>query len=222
MKYRSIKSKSGSAIPIDKAYLNPTAKPRGGWGIEYNINGNTFKSKGSTPALSVIDYVNVLKFSNVKFDLSIIWLEANLQWLKKTPERKHLVELSEVIRMLDVRKDPELPPKKGKRDYIPEDFGSKGWDAMTYELAQDDYSYSKFISLVKDHVLNWLDPIKNPSIGCGECHDHFSVEVNKLSRRYFGREESREWLYNVNSIVRVRLGKKPHDKEEFWNKALWK
>ena len=218
---KTIKSKSGRLYSVGSLLLNRTAKPKGGWSIHYVIKGQAGTIKKSSYVSSVNEYIRLKNLAGEGMTEEQAWIEANTQWMQRTPESKHLVDMERVMDLLEEKEEPIIAPSNNKRDYTPTDFGSKAWDAMTYSLAQDDYSYQNFLSLCEDHVLRWLDHSRNPSIGCGDCRDHFTLYINKLKRRYHSRIEARDWLYDLNSDVRKRIKLEPHDKEEFQKRALW-
>jgi len=201
----------------------PNAKrPRHGWGVRFTSKGFTTPIQGETAR-------SVFARSKAHFDLNGIpytdedlWLNLGIQWLDRMPGKAVAhVPLETFLANAVATAGEDIPTVTRKRSYTPKQWGPKGWAMLQMYLAQDVYSYDTFLVLAAE-LAAWVNPAINPSIGCGECYQHFTGALTDLrSHPRHKQEEAREWLFNAMNSVHVRNQRQPWTKERAYKSNFW-
>jgi hypothetical protein len=216
----------GTVIGLDsKTYslrmplIKAPGRPANGWRVSLAVKGQTISVDGKTPMDVYNNSVQMLRRNGMDVPADDIWLNLNIQWLARTPERYHLVPAGDLMLISKVGLAGEV--HASRRSYKPSDWGRLAWGWLNLFLAREEFHYREFLVQLK-YVLDLLNPDTNPEIGCAECYREFSIMVSKIQNKPgMTREEARQWLVSTHNSVNARLGKKVLTFETASKLAFW-
>lgn len=211
----TVVGKDGLRYQIRKSLVPAGRKPSGGWKVALPVNGQTITAEGASAEAVFAEATRILGENKIAVTELDLWLNLNLQWVRRAPEKYQIVRESDLLGVA-VSSDGAVPmaPTRARTPVGPAVWGRKGWGAMQQYLAQDIYEYGEFMVLAT-MIRKWLDPVVNPTIGCAECWLHFGTALADLrTRPRYTQDEARRWLWAVMNGANVRKGAKELTFEE--------
>lgn len=210
-------------VSTSRPLLTDFGTPQGGWFANFVIKGIKYQFHGDTGYEVFKDANEKLARNGMDVKPTDLWANLNVQWYDRTAEKHLLVRphvlFDELVALSE--KNSNVTENPYTRNYGPEHWGHAAWNFMGYYLAQDLYSWNKFLEVL-GHVLDMTNKSSNPSIGCAECYMHFSSEVLRLkSNPLYSVSEARNWLVNFHNSVNKRLSKPMVSFDTASKKYLW-
>lgn len=206
---------------LQMSLVRSPGRPASGWRATLPIKGQNIQVDGRTPVEVYNAAVTVLGRNGLQVPATDIWLSLNIQWLSRTPEKHHLVPLSDLLHISKIQ-EPEAKDRDPKRrSYKPSDWGAIAWQWLNLFLAREEYHFRDFLTQCA-YVLDMLNPATNSEIGCAECWKDFGKHVEKLKAQPgLDREGARHWLVDTHNAVSKKIEKKVLQYEEAAKKAFW-
>lgn len=218
----TVTTASGQVYPLNQSLVGDLNRPKQGWHANFVIQGSTVQIQGDNPNIVFANARDALQLNNIPFTESGLWLNLNIQWLSRLGKGRPKVSLDDILRVANGTAAELIPAAVHRRSYTPKQWGSKGWAMLQMYLAQDVYQYERFL-LLADELSNWINPNKNPSIGCGECFKHYIPELTKLrGTPLHQQDQARMWLFNLMNSINVRNNKAVLTKEQAYQRNFWK
>lgn len=89
--------RDGTLYPISKSLVTPGVRPRLGWGVVIEINGQLVEIKGAS-ATNVADRViSHLKLNDYRISSLNLWFNLNVQWLSRIESKHQNVKLEALL-----------------------------------------------------------------------------------------------------------------------------
>lgn len=218
----TVTTAAGQSFALNQSLVGDLNRPKNGWMAQFVIHGSTVQITDESPNRVFAKAKQVLELNNIPFTDSGIWLNLNIQWLDRLQKGRPKVQLDDLLNIATGTKSELIPKQVHKRSYTPKDWGSKGWAMLQMYLAQDVYSYERFLLLASE-LSNWIDPSKNPSIGCGDCFKHYIPELSKLKAKpLHNQEDARMWLFDLMNSINLRTNKPVLTKDQAYQRNFWK
>lgn len=202
----TVTGKDGLQHRVDEPLVRRPQSPQGGWKVNLTIKEQVVTVPGTDPKSVFQEAKNLLALNEVAVSDLDLWLNLNLQWIARTPEKYQKVRVSDLMTATEGNPHAEVRKLRGKESIGPSVWGRKGWAMLQQYLANDFYEYGDFLTLAT-MLLKWVDPVANPSRGCADCHVHFTRAVAELRLKpLYAQEEARRWLWGVMNQVNQRRG----------------
>lgn len=228
LNYRATKSSITTIRGRRESMLQPLVasygKPTGGWQVQVRVKGIPCYFTGNSGMQVFNALKKHLKANDVVVSDLDIWLNLNIQWLSKLPEKHKLVRTSELMALAAPNDKFEIPTDPSARNYTPADWGAKAWDMLGAYLAQDTYLWEGHLGFLTQLLIvqQMLNNDMNPSIGCNECYLEFTKELDVLrSNPLYSAEKAKEWLHKFHNLVNARLGKPQVSYRTAKQRYLW-
>lgn len=87
----------GDRHDIRKPLLRSDRSPSGGWKVSVTVNEQVLRVTGRTPKNVVQAVIALFKSNQQSVNLLDLWLNLNIQWLERTPEKYRLVPLEDLV-----------------------------------------------------------------------------------------------------------------------------
>lgn len=217
---RTVVLSDGSRANLNRAFINPLYKPGGGWTFQFILNGAQHTiSRKKRPEDVASEVIRIHADNNKPVNTWDVWLNLNLYWLSKTDRLYWLVSPTELADAATANSGAESVAMS--QVHPPQVWGSRAWNWMGIYLAGNSYDPNTFLTITQ-HVLDLLDPARNPTTGCQLCYLEFTKQVTMLKNDPpETRQAAREWLWSFHNLVNKRLGKREltyvqASKENFW------
>lgn len=199
--------------------IRAPGRPANGWRATLPIKGQNVEVHGRTPVETYNHAVTLLGRNGLRVPAHDIWLNLNMVWMARTPEKYHIVRMGDLLKISRVVEAAPADPRK--RSYKPSDYGRFLWGWLNLFLAREEYHFRDFLTQCV-YVLDVVNPDTNPEIGCAECFREFGKAVQKLKEQpQTNREGARKWLVDVHNEVNQRIGKKVLTYAEASKAAYW-
>lgn len=216
----TVMSIKGRPVSVTQPLVCPYGKPRGGWKVSIKVKDIEHEVNGPDGGRVFNNVAALLRKNNISYTNLNLWVNLNLQWYSRMPEKHMLVRHADLLDIVTT-KDVGHVRNPSSRNYTPTHWGQHAWNFMGMYLARDDYSFDGFLRLI-DMVLEMLDNHRNRSIGCYDCHLEFSKEVAKIKNQPLHTvEAARKWLVEFHNSVNVRLNKPVRTYEFAERQYLW-
>lgn len=203
----SVVGKDGVRRPINQPLIPAGKKPVGGWKASLVVNGQMIEADGPTGEAVHAEATRLLKLNGLVYSDLDLWLNLNLQWVRRAVEKYQIVRESDLLTVASGSAvAPEHSPTRARPQVGPVIWGRKGWGMLQMYLALDTYEFGTLLMLATE-LRKWLDPNLNPTTGCAECFIHFGAAIADLRNRpRYTQAEAREWLWRVMNGANVRRG----------------
>ncbi len=210
----------GMQHSLQSPLIRAPGRPSGGWRVVVPVNGQNVTVEGGSPVAVYNAVVALLKRNGKTIPPGDIWITLSIQWLSRTPEKYHIVPLSDLL-LITAPGKLESPPDPRKRSYKPSDWGHLAWGWLNLFLAREGYHYREFLLQV-NYVLDLLNPATNFEIGCAECFREFGMKVEELKKMpETNQAGARKWLVDVHNAVNYKLSKPVLSYKAAAKKAFW-
>ena len=94
----AIQDKRGGIVSLTSSLVIPAYRPSTGWGASFFLNGQLHTFAGQPSAQSVVaEAQSLLELNNSAVSLKTVWLNFNIQWLRRFPPVKCLVDLQTLL-----------------------------------------------------------------------------------------------------------------------------
>ncbi len=185
--------KNGVPVPLQSCMVVRPHQPRRGWQVRFRLNGQEVVVPGNSPK-EVFRSATALLRNNDEVPRPVdLWLNMNIQWLRRTPEKHHAVDLQKLF-LLSVAVEPSREGTHSKQRWPASDWFEKAlWFVGVY-LSGESYDHDHFKNILL-LVVDMCDPSRSPLTGSPSLFSALSGKVSALSRNpAFTREAAREWL----------------------------
>lgn len=217
----AVLGRDGRMHDIQQSLLPKIIRPQRGWYVVLLVKGQTIRVEGSSAKQVFLKCRDQLDRNGVQISDLNLWLNLNIQWLERSPRSNKLTVSLDRLLALTHPGEVQIAPTRKREPVSPDVWGSKGWAMLQMYLAQDVYAYSKFLSLATE-LLSWVDPMKNPTLGCAACYRDFSISLKELrDAPTYSQEGAREWLVSTMNGIRVKKGLAPLSSEEASKLNYW-
>jgi hypothetical protein len=203
----SVVGRDGVRHSIAKPLIPAGRKPTGGWKVNLLVNGQSIEADGPTGEAVHAEAVRLLQLNGITYSDLDLWLNLNLQWVRRAVEKYQVVRESDLMTAASGSAvAPEHAPTRARPQVGPAVWGRKGWGMLQMYLALDTYEFGTLLMLATE-LRKWLDPNVNPTTGCAECFIHFGAALADLRNRpRYTQAEAREWLWRVMNGANSRKG----------------
>lgn len=190
----------GRDYPIQSSLVPAPHQPRGGWKLEFTINGQATSVAGAS-AKAVVSQANQLFLLNeIPVSRLNLWFNANIQWLKRAVDKHQRVRLDHLLAVADTHALPDTGLHTRQRL---EGWGEKGIEMLFLHLSQSDYNYLRFI-IVCEEFRAWLE---DPHLGSAAAYRAFSLALANLkSSPLYNQGLARTWLVDTRNHMAGVLG----------------
>lgn len=195
---------------------------RGGWKVTLDVNGHRMDFDGDNPHTVANAVRKRFADNGIRIEDNDLWLNLNLQWAERAVAKRQMVT---VANLMEVAAPSDAPrperPANARQNIPPKVWGRKGWGMLQMYLAKDTYDYGVLVMLATE-LSTWVDPVKSPSIGCAECHQHFQIALAELRKTpLYTQREGREWLVRTMNKVNVTKSVSPFSYEQAAKANHW-
>ncbi len=177
-------------------------RPKRGWRLEFNINGQQASVTGNSGKEAVYQAEQLFKINNVPFTPLNLWFNANIQWIQRCFERNQRVKLSALLEVADAHAKPEQGLHE-KPQYPASEWASSALGVVALYLATENYEYGKFLYLIEE-LRSWMNPQENVLMGSSESYIKITLRVTDLKRvPLYKQEEARQWLVETQNYMGI-------------------
>lgn len=192
----------GQYHSIQSCLIPTHHRPKRGWKLNFNINGQAAVVNGNTPKEAVYQAEQLFKINNVPFTTLNLWFNANIQWLQRSVERNQRVRLSALMGIAEARSKPAQGLHE-KPHYPVGEWQNTAFSNIALYLATSEYSYQKFLGMLED-VRGWMNPSENVLMGSSGSYIKITLRLDGLKRiPLYTQEEARNWLIETQNYMGI-------------------
>ena len=180
--------KNGNVYQLNGPLMPPGRSPSGGWSVLIRINGRLHQIPGPSAQAVFASVRKLLHLNGKTLSDRDLWLNLNIQWIKKSSEKYQVVRLSDLM---------AVAAPLGNSSEVR--FSATEWllpvlNAICVWFASDYYSNEGLIQRIID-IQPLTDPVKNPLMGSPELFAETSRILDRLRQApIYNRAEAREWF----------------------------
>ncbi|MFZ8972581.1 MAG: ERV1/ALR-related protein [Pseudomonadales bacterium] len=134
--------------------------------------------------------------NGIDVDMTTLWYNANLSWLQRSLSFDRRCSYEDLLSL-------SQEPEEDDDLYTPLEWGGLAWKFAALYLSKSSFDEQRF-----QQILQALkDLVSDESIGCAECHDHFTDRLLRFPD-LTTQQKAREWLWTTINEIR-RENNKP-------------
>lgn len=192
----------GQNYPIKSCLIPAPHRPRGGWKLEFNINGQLASVNGQSAKASIILAEQLFKLNDVPYTPLNLWFNANIQWIERAVDKYQRVKLHNMLEVAEAHAHPDQGVHQ-KPQYAVTEWGIPAFRMLATYLTTDHYSYERFLSLVEE-VRSWMNPSENVLMGNSGYYIKLTLRVVELKDiPLYKQEEARRWLVETQNYLGI-------------------
>lgn len=190
----------GQSYPITSSLIPTPHQPRGGWRLEFNINGQRSVVNGTNPRVVVGEAAKLFKLNSISVSLLNLWFNANIQWLGRAIEKYQRVRLDQLLLLADAHAPPAQGNHEAKR-YPVAEWGEKAFAVVSLYLTGSSYDFAKFLAQIEE-LRTWMNPAENPLMGSSDYYIKISLRLSELRKLpLYTQAEARSWLIETQKYL---------------------
>ena len=186
-----------------------TKKPLGhGWTVSVMLDGRGVRVSGRNAPSVVNSVIQLYKDNGIDPEYLTVWYNCNLNWVEKSQVRDRRCGYDDLLSLSE--------GEVAEETYLPYFWYEKAFGFMGTFLAQENYSYANFMSLVG--ILKNM--LRDNFTGCETCYDLLTDRLLEFERLNT-RKEARAWFIEYMNATRIEDGKSTLSENHIANMYKW-